>query len=122
MIPIPIIGPIIDLISNLGGAYFERKKLEAAGKVKIARAKVEGEIDWDIAQAKASASSWKDEWLTILFSIPLIMCFIPGCEHIVTRGFEMLETTPDFYRISLMVIVASSFGFRGATKFLGKKK
>ena len=118
---IPFIGPLISAVTSLGGSYLDRKKAEAKGKAKVAIAKAEGEIDWDIEQAKASASSWKDEWLTILFSIPLIMCFIPSCEDIVRRGFEVLNSTPKFYRISLMTIVAASFGFRGATKFLGKK-
>ena len=117
---IPFIGPIISLVSELGGSYFERKKVEATGKVKIARAKVEGGINWDIEQAKASASSWKDEWLCVLFSIPMIMCFIPGLEVYVIRGFEVLAQMPDWYQACLMVVVAASFGFRGATKFLKK--
>jgi len=119
---IPIIGPIIDLISNLGGSYFERKKLEAEGKVKIARAKAEGEIDWDIAQAKASEGSFKDEFLCIIFCIPLIMCFIPGFEGYAIRGFEILATMPEWYQAMFGVIVAASFGFRGATKFMDRKK
>ncbi len=119
---IPFIGPLISAVTSLGGSYLERKTAESKGKARVAIAKAEGEINWDIEQAKASASSWKDEWLTILFSIPLIMCFIPGCEDIVTRGFAVLKNTPDFYKYSLMTIVAASFGFRGATKFMGKKK
>ena len=118
---IPLIGPIIDLVGSLGGSYLERKKAEAKGKARVAVAKAEGEIEWDIEQAKASASSWKDEWLCVLFTIPLIMCFIPGCEDYVTRGFVVLDTMPEWYRYCLGVIVAASFGFRGATKFMGRK-
>lgn len=119
---IPLIGPIVNLVSELGGSYMERKKIEATEKVRIARAKAEGEIDWDITQAKASETSWKDEWLCVLFSVPLVMCFIPGCEDIVSRGFMVLSTMPDWYQYSLGVIVAASFGFRGAAKFMGKGK
>tara|TARA_Y100000593_G_C4219196_1_gene290909 strand:- start:216 stop:572 length:357 start_codon:yes stop_codon:yes gene_type:complete len=117
---IPLIGPIISAVSELGGSYLERKKVEATEKVKIARARVEGDIDWDVQQAKASAHSWKDEFLTIIFSIPLIMCFVPGLEQYALRGFEILDKTPDFYKYTLGVIVASSFAYRGATKFFGK--
>ncbi len=118
---IPIVGPLIDLVGSLGGSYLERKKAEAKGRARVAVAKAEGEIEWDIEQAKASASSWKDEWLCILFTIPLILCFVPGCEDWVKRGFNVLNTMPEWYRYCLMVIVAASFGFRGATKFLGRK-
>jgi hypothetical protein len=66
-------------------------------------------------------SSWKDEWLVILFSIPLILAFIPGMEDIVSRGFQQLEQMPEWYQYSLGVIVAASFGVRSATKLFNKK-
>jgi hypothetical protein len=83
--------------------------------------KATGEIDWDLKMADASAASWKDEWLVILFSIPLILAFIPGMEEIVSRGFQQLEQMPEWYQYSLGVIVAASFGVRSATKLFGKK-
>ncbi|OUU16195.1 MAG: hypothetical protein CBB97_23305, partial [Candidatus Endolissoclinum sp. TMED37] len=64
--------------------------------------------------------SWKDEWLVILFSIPLILAFIPGMEGVVEQGFAQLEQMPDWYQYSLGVIVAASFGVRSATKFFKK--
>ena len=78
-------------------------------------------IDWDLEMARASSSSWKDEWLVILFSIPLILAFIPGMEGVVQNGFEQLNKMPEWYQYSLGVIVAASFGVRSATKFFGKK-
>jgi len=119
---IPFIGPIISAISDLGGSYLDRKKAESRGKARVAVAKAEGEINWDIEQAKASASSWKDEFLCVIFCIPLCMCFIPGLEQYAVRGFEVLATMPEWYQYTLCVIVAASFGFRGATKFMGRKK
>ena len=119
---IPLLGPIISAVTELGGSYLERKKVEATEKVKIARARVEGEIDWDIAQANASAHSWKDELLCVIFCIQLCMAFIPGLEQYALRGFEILETMPQWYQYSLGVIIASSFAYRGAAKFFGKKK
>ncbi len=118
---IPLLGPIISAVSTLGGSYLERKKIEATEKVKIARARVEGEIDWDIAQARASESSWKDEYLCLLISIPLILCWIPGCEEFIKRGFNTLEQMPTWYQALLMIVFSASFGYRGLMKFLGKK-
>jgi hypothetical protein len=123
-----LIGPIADLAGTWLNGKVEEKKAESATKVAKAKAeaivmqkKATGEIDWDLEMAKGSANSWKDEWLTILFSIPLILAFIPGMENVVQNGFAQLEKMPEWYQYSLGVIVAASFGVRSATKFFGKK-
>ena len=75
-----LIGPI----SQLAGTWLEGKveKTKAETGAKVARAKAEatimekkatGELDWDLEMARGSQSSWKDEWLVILFSVPLIL-------------------------------------------------
>ena len=123
-----LIGPI----SQLAGTWLEGKveKTKAETGAKVARAKAEavimekkatGEIDWDLEAIKGSQNSWKDEWLVILFSVPLILAFIPGMEDVVSHGFQQLEQMPEWYQYSLGVIVAASFGTRAATKFFGKK-
>ena len=71
--------------------------------------------------ANASANSWKDEWLTILFSIPLILAFCGDWgRQIVADGFLALEVMPSYYQYTLGVIVSASFGVRAATKFFKK--
>ena len=123
-----LIGPIAELAGTWMSGKGEEKKAQA--KTRVAKAEAEaivmqkkatGEIDWDLEMAKGSASSWKDEWLTILFSIPLILAFIPGMEEVVANGFLQLQAMPEWYQYSLGVIVAASFGVRSATKFFGKK-
>lgn len=122
-----LIGPI----AQLAGTWLEGKveKTKAETDAKVARAKAEatimekkatGELDWDIAMAEGSKHSWKDEWLVILFSVPLILAFIPGMEGVVEQGFAQLEQMPDWYQYSVGVIVAASFGVRSATKFFKK--
>ena len=78
--------------------------------------KATADIDWDLEAIKGAQNSWKDEWLCVLFSIPMIMAFIPGLEGVVARGFEQLEMMPDWYQYSLGVIIAASFGIRSASK------
>ena len=123
-----LIGPI----ANIAGSWMDGKveQTKANAKTKVAKAvaeaaimekKATGEIDWDIEMARSSASSLKDEWLVILFSIPLILAFIPGMEDVVRNGFEQLNQMPQWYQYSLGVIVAASFGVRSATKFFGKR-
>ena len=123
-----LIGPI----ANLAGTWLEGKveKTKAETGAKVARAKAEatimekkatGELEWDLEMARGSQSSWKDEWLVILFSVPLILAFIPGMEGVLANGFAQLEAMPQWYQYSLGIIVAASFGVRSATKFFGKK-
>jgi hypothetical protein len=123
-----LIGPIANLAGTWLDGKVEEKKAQSATKVAKAQAeavvmqkKVTGEIDWDLEMAKGSQSSWKDEWLTILFSLPLVLAFIPGMEEIVANGFTQLEAMPEWYQYSLGVIVAASFGVRSATRFFGKR-
>lgn len=129
---LPLIGTALGLVGDLAGNWMKGKvdKQKAESDVKVAKAKAEavvyqkqatGEIDWDLESIKGSQSSWKDEWLTIIFSIPLVMCFIPGMEEIVQNGFARLNELPEWYQYTLGVIVAASFGVRSATKFFGKK-
>ena len=126
---IQFLGPI----ANLAGTWLEGEveEKQAVTGAKVAKAQAEavimqkkatGEIDWDLKMADASAHSWKDEWLTILFSIPLILSFCGDWgREIVTNGFAALESMPDYYQYTLGTIVAASFGTRAATKFFGKK-
>ena len=124
-----VIGPVSGLI----GSWMDSKTEEQRGKSAVAKAKAEAEAkvmvsaatstaDWEKLMAKGSQSSWKDEWLTILFSIPLILAFAGEWGRtIVAEGFAALEVMPDWYQYTLGVIVAASFGVRSATKYFGKK-
>jgi hypothetical protein len=124
-----LIGPITQLAGTWLDGKVEKTKAETGAKVAKAKAeavimerKATGELDWDLEMAKGSQSSWKDEWLTVLFSIPLVMAFIPGMEEVVANGFEQLNSMPEWYQYSLGVIVAASFGVRSATRLFGKGK
>ncbi len=123
-----LISPIASLAGTWLEGKVETKKAETATKVAKAKAeavimekKATGEIDWDLEMARGSQSSWKDEWLVILFSIPLILAFIPGMEEVVANGFSQLEAMPQWYQYSLGIIVAASFGVRSATRLFGRK-
>tara|TARA_E500000318_G_C3525418_1_gene198192 strand:- start:166 stop:549 length:384 start_codon:yes stop_codon:yes gene_type:complete len=108
--------------------YMDTKKAKAKQKLvkieaetSLMEKKIKGEIDWDVEAVKGSKESWKDEYLTILFSIPLLLCFLPFTVDYVERGFEALALTPDWYKYTLGVIVSASFGIKGASKMFNKK-
>ena len=119
---------LMGVASDAIGGYVETKKAKAKQKLvqieaetTIMEKQIAGEIDWDVAAQKNSSGSWKDEYLTILFSIPPLLCFLPFTVEYVERGFEALAMTPDWYKYTLGVIVSASFGIKGATKMFGKK-
>ena len=116
-----MIGQIIGAVGGLASSYLDGKVAIQKANAEIKLKQATGEIDWDLAAIQATQNSWKDEWLTVLFSIPLVMAFVPGMEEIVANGFQQLEQMPEWYQYSLGVIVAASFGVRSATKFFGKK-
>ena len=127
-----MIGGLIGPIANLAGTFLQGRleRTKANTEMKVAEAKARatvmekqatGEIDWDLEAIRGARISWKDEWLVILFSIPLVLAFIPNMELVVLNGFSVLEQMPEWYQYSLGVIVASSFGVRAATKFFRRK-
>lgn len=126
-----LIGPLTELAggwlkgkANAQAAAANLKLVEAEAKATIMKSAATSEAEWEKLMAQGSQNSWKDEWLTILFSIPLILSFLPfeWAKQAVTDGFAALETMPSWYSYTLGVIVAASFGVRSATKFFGGKK
>ena len=124
---IQFLSPLASLATTWLEGRVEKSKAKTAAEVALKNAeaivyekKATAEIDWDLEAIKGSQNSWKDEWIVILFSIPMIMAFIPGLEGVVANGFAQLKLMPDWYQYSLGVIVAASFGIRSATKIFRK--
>jgi len=123
------LGPVANLASSWlqgkadkANANAKLKLVEAESKAKILLSKETSTADWERIMAEGSQSSFKDEWLVGLFSIPLVLSFCGEWgRDIVANGFTALESMPDWYQYTLGVIVAASFGVRSATKFFGKK-
>ena len=125
------LGPIANLAGTWLNSKVETKQAETRMKVSEADARAKimlsaatSEADWEKIMAQGTQNSWKDEYLVLLFSIPLILSFLPfeWAKQAVTDGFAALDTMPDWYSYTLGVIVASSFAVRSATKFFGGKK
>ena len=123
---------MLNLLFGLGSqvvsGYLETKKAKAENKLTEIKAKtdilnkqIKGDIEYDIEAIRGGKDSLKDEWLTFIFSIPLILAFIPGCEEIVSRGFEALDKCPTWYKAAVSAMIASVFGLRGAKQFMNKR-
>lgn len=106
----------------------EIKKIKAAHAVENATKDKDAEISWDNRMAKASETSWKDEWWTVILTAPLVMLFWPVDDNmsphqIAAEGFERLNAAPDFYTAAVGLAIAAAFGYRQFVKpFMNRKK
>ena len=100
-----IFGSIFSAVGGLATAYLENKvqKTKAKGALDVAieerKTKMAtGEIDWDHTMAEASKDSWKDEYILLLWSIPLVLSFTGEVGvSIVMRGTNFLHSKPGNY-------------------------
>ena len=117
---------LIRLITDLGGSYLEgqveKTKAKAKAEAQVMVQSSKSIADWETLQARNAGQSWKDEYLVILFSIPLILAFVPSTVPFVMEGFAALEQMPDWYKYSLSVIVGASFGVRSVIGIMKNKK
>lgn len=81
-------------------------------KAKTQRAEASEGRDAEWEKLSIQNSGWKDEWVLVLLSIPLVLVFIPQTQPIVMEGFATLEQTPDWYRWLTLMIFAAIYGIR----------
>ena len=116
---LPIIGIIASAIGSLGSSWLENRKVKAQGKIEITKAKqgfiaakYTAKAAMDLKSLDGMQFSWKDEYLLIILTIPVIMCFIPFLATYVGAGFAVLNTCPEWYKWALTGIIAATFGLR----------
>jgi len=137
------LGPISSLIDGVSN-YLGRKqeitkakvegevaviKAEANAKIAVSEAKIHmaktGQVqdfDLDRLAMQNMNSSYKDEFLLGLFSIPMILAFIPGLADVALRGFEVISAMPQWYQYTFIGMVVVIYGMRGMlTKLLERK-
>ena len=116
---------LIKTLVGVGGTFLQgkmdNKKAEIEGRNNAIQEKLKQSGTWDEIHAKNSGESWKDEWFTLLFSIPLVLAFIPSAVPYVERGFIVLDLMPDWYKQALAVLVAASVGYQKLTQLVTKK-
>jgi hypothetical protein len=105
----------------------QQKKSEAKVQAEVALKQAEAEVfkrkatseaDWDLEAMRGSQGSWKDEVLLVVFLVPFLASFIGPLQPYVVAGFGILADTPEWYRYSLGVMVAASFGVRNFMKVM----
>ncbi len=122
---------LISPVTNYFMANQKRKAAKLTSDLIINEAKTNATIDKiktgqcaDIAweNTQITQSGWKDEYWTIVLSVPAILCFIPGMVEYVRSGFDVLGGMPGWYQWMLGIAVGAAFGYRKIADFMSLKK
>ena len=120
-----VVGALLGKVAPKVADYYQAKlelkhqlKLKKMdGKLRIEEAKIQRaeaaearDHEWE--QAQIANSGWKDEWVLVLLSIPLVMSFVPMASPYVQDGFNVLATTPEWYRWLILLIFTAIYGIR----------
>ena len=92
-----LLGPL----SSLAGSFLEGQiskqkakatlaQTEAEAKAEIMKTAATHDSKWEIIMAEATKSSIKDEIVTVIVLIPVVLVFVPGMEQVVKNGFDRL--------------------------------
>lgn len=115
-------------VADLAGGYL-KNKAEQSKAVHEAKMKViQNDGDWENKAIDASANSWKDEFWTLVLSVPIFMIgysIVVGDPEIVVRveaGFAALSNLPEWYQYLLFIAISSSFGIKGVSKLMSLRK
>jgi len=119
-----LIGPI----SNLVGGYMKNKAEEKQAKHQAKINVIQNDANWEQTMAAASSNSYKDEFWTIVLSVPIFMVGYAIAANDVTvidrveLAFTALSGLPEWYQYLLFIAISSSFGIRGVSKLMDLKK
>lgn len=116
----PITSVIIDKTIGAVTHELEKKKIIRGMEIEAAKQIDVAKIDLMAEQVRASGGSWKDEWLTIVFTGILISHFTPWTQPHMIVGWELLSQAPDMFWYIVLAIVSGSFGLNAMGKWKDK--
>ena len=124
--------PLLGVVTDSVKGFVQTKKLKS--EVKIAQIEAEkkrnediatGKIKWEPSAVDQMKGSWKDEFVLLALMVPAICAFLPFMQPHIERGFQILETLPEYYTHLLYLACSVSLGVRAAPGIKGmisKKK
>ena len=122
-----LIGPISSLASSFVEGQVSKQKAkatlaqtEAEAEAEIMKTAATHDSKWELIMAEGTKGSWKDELVTIVVLIPVVLVFIPGMEQVVKNGFDRLNELPDWYQYLVFLVCSAALGIKGLDKFRKK--
>ena len=120
------------IVSGISGYFKDKNEIKkvqveadkllimAEAESKAKRLEREAEMDYDLDRIAMQNmnKSWKDEFLLILFSIPIAMCFFPEYRQYVEDGFKTLNIIPEWFMYIYVTMIVVIYGLRGMLKLV----
>jgi len=119
---------LISPLLGLGKQWLTNKAEEKQATHEAKLQRIAQESNWEQTMAEGSLKGFKDEWWTVVLSLPIVALVYavafdePLVIQRVNEAFEALEKLPEYYQYLLYVAVLASFGIRGADRIMGMKK
>ena len=105
----------------------QRKMLESDAAMLHAQKMANGEIEYQAAVRQSNDKGWKDEFVLILVSMPILLLIWsvfsddPSIQEKIDIFFDKFSNLPFWYQALFIGIVSSIYGLKGAEIFKGKK-
>jgi len=118
-----LIGPAVDLAKDFIKGKADEKKAIQERKINA----IQNDADWEAKMADATKNSWKDEFFSVILSLPLIAVAYgvamdnPAVIDRLNSAFDTLNSLPEWYQYLLFIAVSASFGLKSADKIMGLK-
>jgi hypothetical protein len=114
---IPILGPLFSMIGSIASGWLKHKqaKTEAIRDVEIASIR---------AQVDIQKGSWKDEYLVIMWTMPLWPAIFDSVLHwdpYMTVFLEVVNGLPVWYTTMLIGMTTASFGVKAFQNWKANK-
>lgn len=115
------LAPIGDAVKG----YFAHRQAKTEAKRDVELKQITASAGIDAVSAGDMSTSWKDEYLTVLFSVPVVVVFYaavwgdPADIERVKSAFAAMQELPEWYMWSVVGIVTGTFGLRGLQKLKG---
>jgi uncharacterized ion transporter superfamily protein YfcC len=126
-------GPLLSLLPTVlktGASIFANKQkakiLMSDAELLHAQRMANGEVEYQAAVRQSNDKGWKDEFVLILVSAPVILLIWsvfsddPLIQEKLHAFFEQFNNLPFWYQTLFVGVVASIYGLKGADIF--KKK
>ncbi len=119
---------LISPVANIAGQIIKNRNEISKAKHEAQMQTIQNNADWEAKMADASANSWKDEFWTLVLSVPIFMIgysIIVNDPSIIERtkyAFQALDELPDYYQYLLFICISASFGIKGVDRLLSLKK
>lgn len=109
----------------------EIEKIKAEASVEAARSLAQTEAEYDNLAQRQMQFSWKDEYLTLVFTAPFILSFAAPFVELfagvniapaIKEAWAQVALAPPWYQATVIGIIAATFGLRWLFKNMAMKK